>query len=130
MDLAMHHIIEGIIDQAMALKRGFVAECGGCDPDDVMPATAGRTRMSRMFCTFVNNTELLGLQLLLQPFPNPFRARLRHSGQDLVEWFDGDAFIDAGGGIGVGVRPGTGILQGWKFSHHQAAGKTGLTEVC
>ena len=66
MDIALHHITECIIDQAVPLDEGLVLE-GGCDDvHDEMAAAGSGARVAGMFRTFVNNFQGFGLQRLRQ----------------------------------------------------------------
>jgi len=66
MDVALHHITEGIIDQAMPLDEGLVLECGGDKVHDEVAAAAGSARVSGMFGAFIDNFQGIGLQGLRQ----------------------------------------------------------------
>ena len=62
MDIALHHITEGSIDQPMPLDEGLVLKRSGDYVHDEMAAAAGGTRVSGMFGAFVDYFQQLGLQ--------------------------------------------------------------------
>ena len=78
MDVALHHITEGIIDQAVPLDEGLVPECSCHDVHDVMSAAAGRARVTRVPGAFVNNFQRFGLQGLRQAGANLLDAVTAH----------------------------------------------------
>jgi len=57
MDVALHHITEGIIDQPVSLDEVLVLKGSRNNVHNEMAATAGGTRMSGMFGAFVSNFQ-------------------------------------------------------------------------
>ena len=78
MDVALHHITEGIIDQAVSLDEGLVLERSSDDVHDVMATAAGCTRVSGVPGAFVNNFQGFGLQCLRQASANLLDAVTTH----------------------------------------------------
>ena len=78
MDVALHHITEGVIDKAVPLNEGLVLKRGGNDLHNEMAAAAGGARMSGMFGAFVDNFQRFGLQGLCQARADPVDAFAGH----------------------------------------------------
>jgi hypothetical protein len=57
MDVALHHITEGIIDQPVSLDEVLVLKGGRNNVHNEMAATAAGARMSGMFGAFISNFQ-------------------------------------------------------------------------
>jgi hypothetical protein len=72
MNFPVHNIVDGIIDQAMALNQGFVTK-GLChDVHDKVAATAGGTCVPGMLGAFVGDFETNGGQFASEALTDHF----------------------------------------------------------
>ena len=78
MDVALHHITKGLIDQSVPLDEGLVLKRGCDNLHNEMPAAAGSTRMSGMFGAFIDNLQRFRLQGLCQAVTDPVNAFICH----------------------------------------------------
>lgn len=78
MDVALHHITKGLIDQSVPLDEGFVLKRGCDNLHNEVSTAAGGTRMSGMLRAFVDDLQRFRLQGLCQAVTDPVNAFICH----------------------------------------------------
>ena len=78
MDIGLHHVTEGVIDQAMPLDEWFVLKCIRNYVYDEMATAASGAGVSGMLGAVVDNFQGFGLQGRRQTLVNPLNAFSGH----------------------------------------------------